>query len=263
MSTTYPEFSESTAEFLNHGLTGCIYALDDQTVIKVQHEDADEDDIKSLAIEKRIFQRLKDPHPRIVRCLEIREEGIVMERLNVSLREFLSSTPPNTICLSRRLCWSVEAAQGLAYLHQQGILQADVSCTNILFDWDDHVKYVDFSGSSIDGEESLAFYCTRNVSPRHNNGNVTVELEIFAFGSVLYEIEMGHHPYPGLTNTEVEERYHARNFPEVRGSLFVGEIIQKCWNAVYVNMDEVLKDLWDLKLSDSCPEDRSLRESST
>lgn len=39
----------------------------------------------------------------------------------------------------------------MQYFHAKGVLQVDMGLHNLLVDWDDNVKYCDFSGSSIDG----------------------------------------------------------------------------------------------------------------
>lgn len=39
-------------------------------------------------------------------------------------------------------------------------------------------------------------------------------MEIFAFGSVLYELETYHDPYPDLEDCAVEQRYKAGLWPE-------------------------------------------------
>ncbi|RPB04454.1 kinase-like protein, partial [Choiromyces venosus 120613-1] len=203
--------------------------------------------VESLEIEKSIFKRLTEkPHPRIVRCLDIGDDYIVLERLQETLRDRFSGkgaevlAPPSSSC---RLRWTVEAAEGLDYLHQRVILQSDVSATNIMLDSEDHLKYIDFSGASIDGQPANVAYCERNISPHSVGTDVpTVRQEIFALGSVLYEIETGYMPYPELGKRgEIEKKYKALEFPEV-DQLCMGAVI-KCWDKGYESVAGVLADL--------------------
>ncbi|PUU72142.1 kinase-like domain-containing protein [Tuber borchii] len=221
-TTVYPSESDYY-DFLACGLYGDVYKYGDTGVIKRLLPEPQAEDVESLEIEKSIFKRLmENPHPRIVRCLDIGDDYIVLERLQETLRARFSGegaevqAPPSSSC---RLRWAVEAAEGLNYLHQLGILQpeSDVSATNIMLDSEDHLKYIDFSGASIDGRPANVSYCERNISPHSvGTGVPTVGQEIFALGSVLYKIETGHMPYPELGKRgEVEKKDKALEFPEV------------------------------------------------
>lgn len=73
-------------------------------------------------------------------------------------------------------------------------------------------------------------------------------MEIFAFESVLYELETGHVPQPSLEDCAVERLYKAGMWPENTKTLVTGQVILTCWDGGYKNMEDVarcLKSLWD------------------
>ncbi|EXJ69282.1 uncharacterized protein A1O5_07318, partial [Cladophialophora psammophila CBS 110553] len=47
--------------------------------------------------------------------------------------------------------WSIQAAEGSAYMQEKGVIQYDIRCHKLLLDKHDNVKFCDFGGSSIDG----------------------------------------------------------------------------------------------------------------
>jgi serine/threonine protein kinase len=56
------------------------------------------------------------------------------------------------------LRWATQAARGLTFLHNHGVVQADVCCYNMLLSLDRQLKLCDFSGCSIDGKPSMVNY---------------------------------------------------------------------------------------------------------
>ena len=81
------------------------------------------------------------------------ERSLALERHVECLRKRLldlnkaGSIPPADLAIK----WSVQAAKGLTYLKEKGVLQEDISSGNLLLDEHDNIKYCDFAGSSIDG----------------------------------------------------------------------------------------------------------------
>jgi hypothetical protein len=70
----------------------------------------------------------------------------------------------------------------------------------------------------------------------------TVQDDLFALGSVLYELSTGSVPYATLKDEDVVRLYTVKKFPPV-GNLPMGKIIANCWNESYQSADEVLLDL--------------------
>lgn len=225
--------------FLTAGTTGVVYAIDENHVIKVPLRDGDfERD--AYEIEVRAYTRL-GRHERIVPCENTRE-GLQMER-GTCLHGILQSNSEPPIPLTTKLRWAQEAAEGLAYIHSKGIIHADVGCHNIIVDKAGHVKYIDFAGSSIDGEAALVCYEWCSYQPGNEIG---VGTDIFAFGSMLFEIETGRVPFHELGRTldmgllvrTVDRLFCEGRFPLV-DMLFLGSVVSGCWNGRYLSMDDV------------------------
>lgn len=228
-------------KLLSLGVSGLVFAIDDETVLKRPNgfPNSDED----IAIEKRIYERIGQ-HPSIVKCIRIESEGITLERLLYPLRKRLwdlratNETPSDTTVF----LWAKQIIRGLAYIHSLGVLQADIGCHNILIDKDDNVKISDFAGASIDGEKSKVCYETRSRQPRFQN--VTVGTEIFALGTALYELSTTSPPYPDIPSDtpEIGKLYAEGRFPNTK-DLLLGEVIDKCWVGRYSEINDVHRDI--------------------
>jgi hypothetical protein len=74
--------------------------------------------------------------------------------------------------------------------------------------------------------------------------------DLFALGSAMYEIMVGHEPYRGLDELddedEFEKRYMERRFPALDGVLG-SELIRKCWSVAYTNAHTCVEELEALK----------------
>lgn len=232
--------------FLTAGTVGIIYAIDEHHVIKVPS--LGEFERQAYDREIRAYTRLGH-HERIAHC-EVQEEGLQLER-GICLRDFLQSPSGSSIPLDSKLQWAQEAAEGLVYIHSKGIIHADVGCHNMILDGSGsgHVKFIDFAGSGIDDEDPLVCYEWCSFRPTSEIG---VSTDIFAFGSMLFEIESGQVPYselakdPGMemgSLVPVVERLFSENrFPPVE-KLALGEIISGCWNKRYSSMVEVQEQI--------------------
>lgn len=69
------------------------------------------------------------------------------------------------------------------------------SCHNIIVDKAKYAKFIDFAGSAIDGEAPLTCYEWRSFQP---GVEIDICTDIFAFGSMLFELEIGRVPYNEL-----------------------------------------------------------------
>ena len=235
---------------LSYGVSGLVRIVDDHIVVKhtpvLNNERYDSD----LATEHKIYQRLGS-HPRIVAVLAyVPGHYIALERHVCCLREHLyhrqkldpASAPPQIQIQAQALRWAVQAAEALQFMHEKGVFQVDVGAHNILLDKRNDLKFCDFAGSSIDGS-SCTVAPGASASKPDKDFEPSVETELFALGSFLYEMETGFVPYHDKqTIDEIEELFGADVFPDTQG-LVLGEVIQKCWRGQFGSASEALADI--------------------
>ncbi|KIO28626.1 hypothetical protein M407DRAFT_71596, partial [Tulasnella calospora MUT 4182] len=146
-------------------------------------------------------------HPRILQFLgiyKISEEIYLVSPFaeNGSLHGFLNARPEVD---RRRLV--VEIAEGLAYLHQCGIIHGDLKGNNVLISKDEHILLCDFglakhvtsrTSTSLRGVGSIPWQSPellRDASRR------TFSSDVYAFGITIYEVLSGtspHRHHPGV-----------------------------------------------------------------
>jgi hypothetical protein len=194
-------------------------------------------------IERRIYERL-GKHERVCELKYAIDRGLVLERLKQCLREQLVAFQKlDTVPLhDEAFRWSIQAAQASAYIYENGILQGDIGCHNLLLDEDDNVKLCDFGGSSIDGSEPLCAAGAGFQLPMDDPHTFTVKDDLFALGSTIYEIWTSKKPYQNHDYRTVLDHFRNQRFPDLTGVLPAG-IIRKCWLGQYTSAAEIVIDL--------------------
>ena len=142
-------------------------------------------------------------NPNIVHTFDCgKERGnyyIIMEFLpGGNLTEKLRS--PDKLPLEQKLDIALGAANGLAYVHEKGIIHRDICSKNLMFDSKAAIKLIDF-GVAINQYDQLRPTAVRTGRPsyqapeliRYNRFNV--QTDIYAFGVVLYELFAGQLPF--------------------------------------------------------------------
>ncbi|KAG9044109.1 hypothetical protein FS837_008772 [Tulasnella sp. UAMH 9824] len=155
--------------------------------------------IHKIEIEASVWTMLR--HPRILQFLGIYKTGDKIYLVspfaeNGSLPGFLSVRPD---VHRRRLV--IEIAEGLAYLHQCGIIHGDLKGNNVLVSNDEHILLCDFglakhvtsrTSTSLRGVGSIPWQSPellRDASRR------TFQGDVYAFGITIYEVLSGKEPY--------------------------------------------------------------------
>lgn len=227
--------------FVNRGISGIVFAINEFSVIKTPT--GGDINAQELETERRIFERLGE-HPRIVRLLYVHRNMIVLERLLYPLRTRTLELREKGVVPSTEevLKWSAQAAEGMQYFHEKNVFQVDVGLHNMLLDRDDNIKYCDFSGSSIDGERSVAVVSPHAQHPGIKIGSPTIQSELFSLGSALYEISTTRKAYEGMKETELQDRYTKGEYPKT-DHLLLGPVILKCWCGKYRNAGETAAEI--------------------
>lgn len=231
-------------DLVSYGISGLV-ALDkaSQTVIKTPLSADCED---ALARERNIYARLtqRGGHPGILRYHGPVESGIRLQYApNGDIRAFRTFRAPKqgleiTSKLHQR--WAIQIAEALAFVHSAGVVHGDLTCHNVFLGDELNAKLADFAGSSLDGSGLLVCVAASHEYP---GPIMSTQGDIFAFGSVLYEIVTGYSPFKGLPDGEIENRYKKGQFADSSSLGEMGVIIRNCWLGKYNGFDPLLRDL--------------------
>lgn len=93
--------------------------------------------------------------------------------------------------------------------------------------------------------DGLSRECTKSFLPRAHGDYADVETDLFALGSAIYFIMMGHEVFPELDSDdddeEVEQRFRNSQFPADPQAC--ATITRKCWTQQYSSAQEVVEDI--------------------
>ena len=247
METKYPPIPEKIwqLQVISNGVSGIVLKISDTAVVKIA---LGEENRPALDTEYAIYQRLGH-HPSITKLFYQQNGMLVLERLQYPLRKRLhdlsdmGKVPPTTDILR----WALQITDALHYVHSCGILQVDIGAHNALLDWEDNLKLCDFAGSSIDGSTPTVFPSRKSQNPNIPDGEPSVQSEIFALGSMLYEVETTKQPYHDKSDSDVTKLFSRGDFPDV-STLILGNVIARCWKLEYERILEIMNDvklIWD------------------
>ena len=158
-----------------------------------------------LQSEAAIYQQLN--HPNIVKLLDTGLEGVypylVLEFIDgITLRALIEQAAPfpNDVIL----CSLAELLEGLAYIHQKGLVHQDIKPENIILDTQGRLRICDFDlaltvpekgkrGNGISG--TVGYF-----SPEMILGEpITRRSDIFSVGVVAYEMATGARPFQAVS----------------------------------------------------------------
>ena len=111
---------------------------------------------------------------------------------------------------------------------------------------DSTIALCDFGGSSIDGSEILEFPKPRYARPRlTRDQKPDVKDDIFALGTILYEISTGQKPYKEKSDHEIASLFRNEIYPGLQEILppELGDIIRNCWLERYTTAERIIHDL--------------------
>ncbi|KAK3299517.1 kinase-like domain-containing protein [Chaetomium fimeti] len=146
----------------------------------------------------------------------------------------------NAVSFEQRLRWAIQVAETIKFIHDAGVIHGDLTCANIFLDANLNARVADFAGSSIDGSPLLIVVTESHEFP---GPLLSTRADLFALGSVLYEITTGQPPYQGLKDTEIRARYLEHDFPDTTSLRAIGSVIEKCWHGKYPEARAVIEAL--------------------
>ncbi len=247
------ESESQKLKLLMVGMSAYIYLLNPITVLKVPRIDEDdgitEANREATRTEASAY-KLLGHHPRLANCTYISasKEHLELEYYpNGTLRKYVDDHRKGITdgCLRR---WARQIIESVAYIHDMGVRHSDLRLDQWLLDSDLNARLSDFNGSGYDARPSLDLEGSKAIGleksshflPRSPTPDNTVESDLFALGSVLYELVVGENPYQDLDDGTIEALYSQGKFPSVEG-LFLEEIIIGCWIIQFHSAHELLR----------------------
>ncbi|KAH0287949.1 kinase-like protein [Aureobasidium namibiae CBS 147.97] len=233
------------------GTTGLVVRLPCGHVRKQPYPDdtprGRENSLQEIKRECDIYGRIANT-PHFLEMIEFSEQhGIILQGVEGHNLHHYLEDEDFCIPIAKRMEWARDMAIALHSLHAVNVIHADVKPENILLDEQSHKVYlVDFSGSWIDGRPGPTVENIRFFLPRDIMSDSTVQTDIFAFGSTLYEIMTSKQPYHDLNDEEVGELFKQGIFPSL-DLVPCGQIIKKCWTGMFQSVQDVQAALQEVQ----------------
>jgi len=183
------------------------------TIIKSPHS-SDDYALANIEIERKIYERFTQQggHKGLLQYFGPVETGIRLEYAsNQGILQYLDEHKGD-ISLEQRLQWCQEVSHTLDFIHANKVVHGDLKCNNIFLDGALRAKVADFGGSSLDGSELRVVVSASHCSPGDLD---SIEGDVFALGSSMYEIMTGQAPYAGREEEEIEGLFSKSEFPDI------------------------------------------------
>ena len=162
-----------------------------------------------FAREARAVQKLN--HPNVVRLLELSQgattDYIVFEYVEGrTLKKILDEQNHAPLDADRAARIALQLANGLQHIHERGLIHRDLKPANVMITPAGDAKILDFglarhtdTTSTIGGGQGF-LGTVPYMSPEQLQGGMTVtqQSDIYAVGTVLYEMLSGRRPFDGL-----------------------------------------------------------------
>jgi serine/threonine protein kinase len=208
---------------------GMVCFLNDRRVVKTGY--GSDESTRDIEIERNaysIFEHAKRPSPHILKCFELdNPRGLVLERRLETVRARLESIREGEFPSNMEArTWAKQAAEGLAFIHDQEIIHADFSCKNMLLTVSNDLKICDFGGSSIKGSISPTLYEEWSRLPIEDGSPPAKIRDIFALGSAIYEMSTKQNPIMTRRRQRSKNYIRRAGFHQWRGSLAWGRLLK-------------------------------------
>ncbi len=251
------------------GMASIFKAIDTRTnqtvAIKVPYVQFESDVVfySRFQREEEVGRRLNNPH--IVKVLTPEKKSrmyIAMEYVDgISLRALMRDFRP--MPLDRALNYSSQLCEALVYMHSEKVVHRDLKPENVLVTGDGTLKIMDFGIALDESARRLTwsglsstigtpdYMAPEQVSGRRGD----VRTDIYAMGTILYEMLTGELPYAGSSNVYAMMKAKTTEDPQpptrFRADLdphleeIILHAIERAPRDRYQTAAEMLKDLQD------------------
>ncbi|KAJ5081525.1 kinase-like protein [Penicillium alfredii] len=229
------------------GQFSIIHKLSDTVVRKVPADKSYFYSARAVEIEGRVYGHL-GRNKRIARCINWGDDFVDLryERKG-DLETYLKNTRLTDHAKYRI---ARQAIKAVAFIHKKDVIHSDLSARQFLMDKKYNIRLSDFGGSSLQGSEAIVMENASHFLPRDEDSSNSVQSDLFALGSTIYEILLGKKPYEGAEEDDIQRYFSQGVFPtleEIRNWQWEN-VIRKCWKCEYDCASDILKDT----LSPSC-----------
>jgi serine/threonine protein kinase len=229
--------------------------------------------LERLRQEARAISALNHPHIETIYDLDDvdGQPFLVLEYLpGGTLRNKLEAIQGTgkKLALNDALRYAIEAAEGLAHAHRQGVLHCDIKTSNLMLAAEGAVKITDFGLARLaDATAGAAEHGTvmgtlSYMSPEQARGQeLDARTDIFSFGVVLFELLTGRLPFQSSDPTVLHPNFQAtpvRRLRELRPDVpealegVVIRALQKQRDDRYQSASHLLSDLKNVQHGLAC-----------
>ncbi|PGH10521.1 TKL protein kinase [Helicocarpus griseus UAMH5409] len=212
---------------------------------------------KALGKHDRILSFLALEIANIDEGIEPKAWALRLERApHGHLRDCIMSNQGNPPDGQTRLEIAIQFVEGVAHIHQRNVIWGDLSTRNALLFDDYRVKLGDFADSDMldkyfdDWYGCEVRYCQPGSGKPNNHIVGTMNREIFALGTAIYEITEWKVPYSPQIEVSEDEVIAALvdgKLPEIASGNPAEAVIRCCWQYKYKSSQQALDDLQKLR----------------
>ncbi|CAJ1398088.1 unnamed protein product [Effrenium voratum] len=205
--------------------------------------------------------------PALSLIMELVEGGSYYQLLHAP-HQFHSALGPISLGLQENLSILDPSATALAFLHARGIAHRDIKSHNVLLTPYLEVKLCDFGLSRLRSElmtGTMQFAGTPNyMAPEvFRNAKYTESVDVFAFGTLLWEAMASDIPFANLDPADIRERVvEGRMLEMPTCPREMQQLIRSCWALEYKvrpMMADVLQQLRGMRESTRRPKTAGAR----
>lgn len=181
-----------------------------------------EDLIAEIRNEVQMLSLLR--HPKIVMLMGMSSKppnlAIVFEHMPRGCLFDLLHTTATSISLEQRLKMAYDVAGTFAFLHQSGVVHRDLKSYNILVDDNFNIKLCDFGLCKFKADlnrGTMQFSGTPTyMAPElFQKKSYDEKVDVFAFGTLLWELVSREVPFDGLEPADIKEKVMAEEHLKV------------------------------------------------
>jgi serine/threonine protein kinase len=205
---------------LGQGTAGRVFRardreLDREVVVKVLRTETHDAPGMAARFRREARTLASLDHPRVLRLLDYGVIGTRTFTIHPFLpgRDLRRAMSSEEVDAARASAWLADAFEGLAYVHDQGVLHRDLKPENLFLDRDDRVVLIDFGLAKGSDDETLTRTDMLLGTPIYMAPELLCQslwspaADVYSLGVVAYELLTGTNPFRGKSLPETVTRH--------------------------------------------------------